>query len=102
MNTLSKIVRDRKIKELQEYLNDNKEIVINQKLFIGATLNKTPANGGLINKEGGKIVYPILHHCIKHDRARCEKGERLSFQDVMKILYEAVHDYITLETSVMD
>ncbi len=42
-----------------------------------------------------KIVYPILHHCIEHDSAISEKKEKLSFQDVMKILDETVNRFIT-------
>ncbi|BDG76186.1 MULTISPECIES: ankyrin repeat domain-containing protein [Wolbachia] len=101
MTDLPKIINDgekkfiEKIKELQEYLNDNSEIVINKRLFALAILNKIPVNGDLINKEGGKIVYPILHHCIEHDSAISEKKEKLSFQDVMKILDETVNRFIT-------
>ncbi|WP_265025254.1 ankyrin repeat domain-containing protein [Wolbachia endosymbiont (group B) of Pammene fasciana] len=101
MTDLLKIINDgekkftEKIKELQEYLNDNSEIVINKRLFALAILNKIPVNGDLINKEGGKIVYPILHHCIEHDSVISEKKEKLSFQDVMKILDETVNRFIT-------
>ncbi|MFL3876721.1 hypothetical protein [Wolbachia endosymbiont of Trichogramma kaykai] len=31
--------------------------MINKTLFIQAISNRTPVNGDLINKEGGKIVY---------------------------------------------
>ncbi|WP_265014922.1 hypothetical protein [Wolbachia endosymbiont (group B) of Camptogramma bilineatum] len=89
MNLLT-FVTNRKIKELQEYLNDNSEIVINKNLFTEAISNRAPRNGSPINKEGGKIVYPILKHCIKHNSARSEKGDILPFQNVMKILDEAV------------
>ncbi|AZU37395.1 hypothetical protein BBB02_02205 [Wolbachia endosymbiont of Bemisia tabaci] len=101
MTALLKIINnrdkdyDKKVIELQKYLNDNKEIVINKELFKLAISNRAPVNGNLINKEGGKIVYSILHHCIKHDRARSEKGERLSFQNVMNILDKAVHQFVT-------
>lgn len=89
MTTLLEIINDQekkfteKIKKLQEYLNDNKEIVINKELFRQNLLNKAL-------REGRKIVYPILHHCIKHDRARSQEGTILQFQNVMKILDEAV------------
>ncbi len=89
---------EKKIKESQEYLNDNKEIVINKELFILALLNIIPINGDLINKEGRKIVYPILHHCIKHRSAISEEKKELSFQGVMDILNEAVHSHISLES----
>ncbi|MCJ7453860.1 MAG: hypothetical protein MUP48_00065 [Wolbachia endosymbiont of Homalodisca vitripennis] len=79
---------EKKIQKLKEYLTDDRKIVINKTLFTGAILNRTPANGDFINKEGGKIVYLILHHCIKHDSARSEKGDMLPFQNVMKILDE--------------
>ncbi|WP_419214525.1 hypothetical protein [Wolbachia endosymbiont of Rhagoletis cingulata] len=86
---------DKKVIELQKYLNDNKEIVINKELFKLAISNRTPINKDPINKEGGKIVYPILHHCIAHNSAMSEKKERLSFQNVMKILYEVVNRFVT-------
>ncbi|WP_264684909.1 MULTISPECIES: ankyrin repeat domain-containing protein [unclassified Wolbachia] len=101
MTDLRKIINDgekkfiEKIKELQEYLNDNSEIVIKKELFSLAILNKIPVNGDLINKEGGKIVYPILKHCIKHNSARSEKGDILPFQNVMKILDEVVNIFAT-------
>ncbi|MGX9891856.1 ankyrin repeat domain-containing protein [Wolbachia endosymbiont of Protocalliphora sialia] len=104
MNDLMTIICNRheslekKIKELQEYLNDNNEIVINKELFILALLNIVPINGDLINKEGGQIVYPILHHCIKHRSAISEEKKELSFQGVMDILNEAVHSHISLES----
>ncbi|WP_353287421.1 ankyrin repeat domain-containing protein [Wolbachia endosymbiont (group B) of Gerris lacustris] len=97
MTALLKIINNpdrdynKKVIELQNYLNDNKEIVINKQLFALAISNKIPVNGDLINKEGGKIVYPILHHCIEHDSAISEKKEKLSFQSVMKILDKVVH-----------
>ncbi|WGJ62355.1 hypothetical protein [Wolbachia endosymbiont of Frankliniella intonsa] len=89
MTALLKIINDKekkfteKIKELQEYLNDNKEIVINKELFILALLNIYPRNGDVINNEVEKIVYPILHHCIAHDSAISEekKGVIVSRSD---------------------
>lgn len=101
MTALLKIINnrdkdyDKKVIELQKYLNDNKEIVINKELFKLAISNRAPVNGNLINKEGGKIVYLILHHCIKHDSARSEKGDMLPFQNVMKILDEVVNRFVT-------
>lgn len=86
---------DKKVIELQNYLKDNSEIVINKELFTLTLLDRAPINGDFINKEGGKIVYPILHHCIEHDSAISEKKEKLSFQDVMKILDETVNRFIT-------
>ncbi|RDD35712.1 hypothetical protein Wcon_00007 [Wolbachia endosymbiont of Cylisticus convexus] len=103
MTTLLKIINNQekkfteKIKELQEYLTDDREVVINKTLFTEAIVNKVPVNGELINKEIGKIVYPILHHCIKFDSARSEKGDILPFQNVMNILDEAVYKFITPE-----
>lgn len=101
MTALLKIINNKekkfieKIKELQEYLNNNKKIVINEELFKLAISNRAPVNGNLINKEGGKIVYPILHHCIKHDSARSKEGNILPFQNVMKILDEEVNGFVT-------
>lgn len=86
---------DKKIIELQNYLNDNREIVINKELFTLIISNRTPINKDPINKKGGKIIYPILHHCIEHNSAISEKKEKLSFQDVMKILDEAVNRFVT-------
>ncbi|WP_143689862.1 ankyrin repeat domain-containing protein [Wolbachia endosymbiont of Nilaparvata lugens] len=86
---------DKKVIELQNYLKDNSEIVINKELFTLTLLDRAPINGDFINKEGGKIVYPILHHCIEHGSAISEKKEKLSFQDVMKILDETVNRFIT-------
>lgn len=101
MTALLKIINnpdknyDKKVIELQNYLKDNSEIVINKELFTLTLLDRAPINGDFINKEGGKIVYPILHHCIEHDSAISEKKEKLSFQDVMKILDETVNRFIT-------
>lgn len=101
MTALLKIINnpdkdyDKKVIELQNYLKDNSEIVINKTLFTEAILDRIPVNKDPINKEGGKIVYPILHHCIEHDNARSEKRERLSFQNVMKIWDEAVNRFVT-------
>ncbi|KLT22027.1 ankyrin repeat domain protein [Wolbachia endosymbiont of Armadillidium vulgare str. wVulC] len=102
MTTLVKIINNQekkfteKIKELQEYLTDDREIVINKTLFTEAIVNRVPVNGDPINRQGD-IVYPILHHCIKFDNARSEKGDILPFQNVMNILDEAVHKFITPE-----
>ncbi|WP_265030612.1 ankyrin repeat domain-containing protein [Wolbachia endosymbiont (group B) of Athalia cordata] len=101
MNDLITIICDRhdnlekKIQKLKDYLTDDRKIVINKMLFTEAISNRTPINGNLTNKEGGKIVYPILHHCIKHRSAISEKKEKLSFQDVMKILDETVNRFTT-------
>ncbi|WP_343289327.1 ankyrin repeat domain-containing protein [Wolbachia endosymbiont of Encarsia formosa] len=101
MTALLKIINnrdkdyDKKVIKLQKYINDNKEIVINKELFKLAISNRAPVNGDLINKEGGKIVYPILHHCIKHDSARSEEGDILPFQNVVKILDEVVNRFVT-------
>lgn len=95
--TLLEFVVNRKIKELQEYLNNNEEIEINKTLFTEAILNRTPVNKDLINKEGGKIVYPILHHCIQHYSVRSKEGKILSFHDIMNILDKAVYQFVTFE-----
>ncbi|WP_349967459.1 ankyrin repeat domain-containing protein [Wolbachia endosymbiont of Armadillidium arcangelii] len=86
-----------KIEELQKHLNDNREIVINKTLFTDTIVNRVPVNGELINKKIEKIVYPILHHCIKFDSARSEKGDILPFQNVMNILDEVVNRFVTPE-----
>uniref|UniRef100_A0A3B0J8F3 Uncharacterized protein n=1 Tax=Wolbachia endosymbiont of Aleurodicus dispersus TaxID=1288877 RepID=A0A3B0J8F3_9RICK len=101
MNDLITIIRNRheslekKIQKLKDYLTDDRKIVINKTLFTEAILNRTPVSEDFINKEGGKIVYPILHHCIKHDSARSEEGDILPFQNVMKILDEVVNRFVT-------
>ncbi|WP_108784415.1 ankyrin repeat domain-containing protein [Wolbachia endosymbiont of Bemisia tabaci] len=84
---------DKKIIELQNYLNDNSEIVINWELF-GLAITKNIVNETVIN-ERKKPVYLILHHCIERNSAKSKKGETLSFQDVMKILDEAVNRFVT-------
>ncbi len=102
MTTLLKIINNQekkfteKIEELQKHLNDNREIVINKTLFTEAIANKVHVNGDPINRQGD-IVYPILHHCIKFDSARSEKGDILPFQNVMNILDEAMHKFTTPE-----
>ncbi|WP_264719723.1 ankyrin repeat domain-containing protein [Wolbachia endosymbiont (group B) of Eucosma cana] len=102
MNDLMTIICNRheslekKIKELQEYLNDNNEIVINKELFSAAIVDVISEKEEFINEKAVQI-YLILHHCIKYDSARSQEGTILQFQNVMKILDEAVHDYITLE-----
>lgn len=85
---------DKKIIELQNYLNDNSEIVINWELF-GLAITRNIVNETVIN-ERKKPVYLILHHCIERNSAKkSKKGETLSFQDVMKILDEAVNRFVT-------
>ncbi|WP_353276717.1 ankyrin repeat domain-containing protein [Wolbachia endosymbiont (group B) of Villa cingulata] len=85
------IKHNEKIRELQEFLNKNIEIPIDKELFKSALFTKDIVD---IRKE---MVYLILHHCIAHDSAISDKKEKLSFQNAMNILDEAVHDYITLE-----
>lgn len=41
--------------------------------------------------------YTFFTHCIKHYSAISDKKEKLSFQNVINTLDEAVHDYITLK-----
>ncbi|MGL9758106.1 MAG: ankyrin repeat domain-containing protein [Wolbachia sp.] len=99
MTALLKIINnpgkdyDKKIIELQNYLNDNSEIVINWELF-GLAITRNIVNETVTNEEK-KLVYLILRHCVKHDNARSERGEILSFQDVMKILDKAVNRFVT-------
>lgn len=78
-----------KIRELQEFLDKNNEILINKELFKSALSIKDAVD---IRK---KMVYLILHHCIEYDSAISEKKEKLSFQNVMKILDEAVNRFVT-------
>ncbi|MGL9725696.1 MAG: hypothetical protein ACR5KV_03235 [Wolbachia sp.] len=78
MIALLDIVCDRKIKELQEYLNANRKILINEQLFTEATLNKLPVNGDFINKRE-VLIHLIFHCCIEFDSVKSEKGEILSF-----------------------
>lgn len=102
MTALLKIISDKekkfteKIKELKKHLKDNREFVINKELFSAAIVDVISKKGEFINKKAVQI-YLILHHCIKHDSARSQEGTTLPFQNVMKILDKAVHDYITLE-----
>lgn len=70
--------------------------MINKELFSAAIVDVISKKVGFINKQAVQI-YLILHHRIKHDSARSKEGTILPFQNVMKILDEAVHDYITLE-----
>ncbi|WCR57883.1 hypothetical protein [Wolbachia endosymbiont of Ctenocephalides felis wCfeJ] len=95
--TLLEIVRregikhNEKIRELREFLGKNHEIPVDKELFRSALFTKNAVN---MRKE---IIYLILHHCIKFNSGRSEKEEVLSFQNVMNILDEAVHKFITLE-----
>ncbi|MDG7053319.1 MAG: hypothetical protein LKM45_05605 [Wolbachia endosymbiont of Alcedoecus sp.] len=79
-----------KIRKLREFLDSNSEISINKELFRAAL-----SAMHLDIRE--QMVYLILHHCIEHNSASSEKGEKLSFQNVMNILDEVVHKFITLE-----
>uniref|UniRef100_A0AAU7YLT0 Ankyrin repeat domain-containing protein n=1 Tax=Wolbachia endosymbiont of Oeneis ivallda TaxID=3171168 RepID=A0AAU7YLT0_9RICK len=99
MNDLLKIINNKEKKfiekkELQQYLDSNNEIVINKELFSAAIVDVISKKGEFINKKAVKI-YLILHYCIAHGSAISEKKEKLLFQNVMKILDEAVHDYVT-------
>ncbi|WP_395461221.1 hypothetical protein [Wolbachia endosymbiont (group B) of Ablattaria laevigata] len=102
MNDLITIICNRheslkkKIQKLKDYLTDDRKIVIEKELFSAAIVDVISKKGDFINEQAVQI-YLILHHCIKHYSARSKKGEILSFQNAMNILYEAVHDYITLE-----
>ncbi|WP_395463115.1 hypothetical protein [Wolbachia endosymbiont of Cantharis cryptica] len=80
------------ITKLQDFLDRNKkgEIVIDKEIFKSVLPREFD---GVRNR----IVYLILHHCIEHDSARSEKGERLLFQDVMNILDKAMHRFTTSE-----
>ncbi|WP_264686769.1 MULTISPECIES: ankyrin repeat domain-containing protein [unclassified Wolbachia] len=95
MNTLLEIVcrpgikHKEKIRELKAFLNKNIEIPIDKELFKSALSIEDTVD---IRK---KMVYLILHYCIEHDSAISEKKEKLSFQDVMKILDEAVNRFVT-------
>ncbi|CAQ54875.1 ankyrin repeat domain protein [Wolbachia endosymbiont of Culex quinquefasciatus JHB] len=95
MNTLLEIVcrkgirHNEKITELKEFLNKNIKIPIDKELFKSALSIKDAVD---IRK---KMVYLILHHCIEYNSAISEKKEKLSFQDVMKILDETVNRFIT-------
>ncbi|MGL9717447.1 MAG: ankyrin repeat domain-containing protein [Wolbachia sp.] len=82
--------RKKGIEELKNFLNENTEIVINREVFKSVL----PKEFNNVRKE---IVYLILHHCIKHDSAKSEKGDVLSFQSVMDILNEATRRFITPE-----
>lgn len=86
----------KKIQKLKDYLTDDRKIVIEKELFSAAIVNVISIKRDFINEQAVQI-YLILHHCIKHYSARSKKEEILSFQNVMNILDEAVHDYITLE-----
>ncbi|CAH2217146.1 MULTISPECIES: ankyrin repeat domain-containing protein [unclassified Wolbachia] len=95
MNTLLEIVcrkgirHNEKITELKEFLNKNIKIPIDKELFKSALSIEDAVD---IRKD---MVYLILHYCIEHDSAISEKKEKLSFQDVMKILDETVNRFIT-------
>ncbi|MFP3027878.1 MAG: hypothetical protein ACEY3L_17130 [Wolbachia sp.] len=95
MTTLLEIVcrkgirHNEKITELKEFLNKNIEIPIDKELFKSVPFTKDIVD---VRK---KMVYLILQHCIAHDSTRSEKGERLSFQNVMKILDGAVNRFVT-------
>ncbi|UXX40291.1 MULTISPECIES: ankyrin repeat domain-containing protein [unclassified Wolbachia] len=78
-----------KTRELKGFLGENNEILINKELFKSALSIKDAVD---IRK---KMVYLILHHCIEYNSAISEKKEKLSFQDVMKILDETVNRFIT-------
>lgn len=84
---------DKKVIELQKYLNDNSEIVISWELF-GLAITRNIVNETVINEQK-ELLYLILHHCIEHNSAKSKKGEILSFQDVMKILDKAVNRFVT-------
>lgn len=81
---------------MKDYLTDDRKIVIEKELFSAAIVNVISIKRDFINEQAVQI-YLILHHCIKHYSARSKKEEILLFQNVMNILDEAVHDYITLE-----
>ncbi|WP_341813432.1 ankyrin repeat domain-containing protein [Wolbachia endosymbiont (group B) of Germaria angustata] len=95
MTTLLEIVCKKEIRykdktrELQEFLDKNNEILINKELFKSALSIKGAVD---IRK---KMVYLILQHCIAHNSAISEKKEKLSFQNVMKILDEMVNRFVT-------
>ncbi|BET36732.1 ankyrin repeat domain-containing protein [Wolbachia pipientis] len=97
MTTLLEIVCKKRIRyedktrELKGFLGENNEILINKKLFKSALSIKDAVD---IRK---KMVYLILHHCIKHYSAMSEEGKILSFHDVMNILDKAVHQLATPE-----
>jgi len=74
---------------LKGFLGENNEILINKELFKSALSIKDAVD---IRK---KMVYLILHHCIEYNSAISEKKEKLSFQNVMKILDEAVNRFVT-------
>lgn len=78
-----------KTRELKGFLGENNEILINKELFKSALSIKDAVD---IRK---KMVYLILHHCIEYNSAISEKKEKLSFQNVMKILDEAVNRFVT-------
>lgn len=84
----------KKIQKLKEYLTDDRKIVIEKELFSAAIVDIISQKGNFINEQAVQI-YLILHHCIKHYSARSKKEKILSFQNVMNILDEAVHDYVT-------
>lgn len=78
-----------KTRELKGALGENNKILINKELFKSALSIKDAVD---IRK---KMVYLILHHCIECNNAISEKKEILSFQNVMKILDEAVNRSVT-------
>ncbi|MFT4327637.1 MAG: ankyrin repeat domain-containing protein, partial [Wolbachia pipientis] len=100
MNDLITIIRNRheslekKIQKLKDYLTDDRKIVIERELFSAAIVDVISQKGNFINEQAVQI-YLILHHCIKHYSAISEKKEKLSFQNVMKILDEAVNRFVT-------
>ncbi|WP_265022808.1 ankyrin repeat domain-containing protein [Wolbachia endosymbiont (group B) of Ischnura elegans] len=95
MNTLLEIVcrqgikYQEKIEELKAFLDKNIEIPIDKELFKSALSIEDTVD---MRK---KMVYLILQHCIVYDSTGSKKKEKLSFQDVMKILDEAVNRFVT-------
>jgi len=95
MNTLLEIVcrqgikYQEKIEELKAFLDKNIEIPIDKELFKSALSIEDTVD---MRK---KMVYLILQHYIVYDSTGSKKKEKLSFQDVMKILDEAVNRFVT-------
>ncbi|MGY5877403.1 MULTISPECIES: ankyrin repeat domain-containing protein [unclassified Wolbachia] len=95
MTTLLEIVcrkgirHNEKITELKEFLNKDIEITIDKELFKSVLFTEDIVD---VRK---KMVHLILQHCIAHDSAISEKKEKLSFQNVMRILDEAVNRFVT-------
>ena len=82
-NNVKKNKYDSKVVELREFLSDNKEIVIDEKIFQAAMGNP---RSDKISKEA---IYYLLFHCIENNNTKSKEGEILSFRDVIDFLKEA-------------